>query len=105
MFFIECVIRNEGMDIREVYKKAYEAMNNQPMYFLSVIRGYYTDVNEWLSKNKNFTKDLSTNSLKTIRSKDIEKELSKLIKARRSKADRQYKKVNIKGSGFYVPKI
>lgn len=105
MFFIECVIRNEGMDIREVYKKAYEAMNNQPKYFLSVIRGYYTDVNEWLSENKNFTKDLSSTSLKTISSKDIEKELSKLIKTRRSKADRQYKKVNIKGSGFYVPKI
>ena len=52
MFFMECVLRNPDMSVKEIYSKAYDKMNRNPEFFLAVIKGYFIQVNELKSALK-----------------------------------------------------
>tara|TARA_R110002126_G_scaffold226277_5_gene370973 strand:- start:4394 stop:6400 length:2007 start_codon:yes stop_codon:yes gene_type:complete len=54
MFFMECILRNPDMDIKDIYKSAYTLMNDDPKYFKDVIRGYFIDIDDELKKINNF---------------------------------------------------
>jgi hypothetical protein len=45
-FFAECVITNPEMPIKEIYKKAEDILNEEPMKIATIIRGYFESVNE-----------------------------------------------------------
>ena len=45
-FFAECVITNPEMPIKEIYKKAEDVLNEEPMKIATIIRGYFESVNE-----------------------------------------------------------
>jgi hypothetical protein len=54
-FFAECVMANPGMDIKEVYKEAWDVLKNNEGGFATIIRGYFLSINEELVKmNKTF---------------------------------------------------
>jgi hypothetical protein len=72
MFFMECIIRNPDMDIKDVYKYAYTLMNDDPKYFRDVIRGYFIDIDEEIKKmNKFYFKTLDSNILKKTAGENI----------------------------------
>jgi hypothetical protein len=55
-FFAECVMNNPHMDVREVYKEAYDFLKTDETQFATVIRGYFLDINDELVKmNKAFS--------------------------------------------------
>ena len=55
-FFAECVINNPHMDVKEVYKEAYDVLKTDESQFASIIRGYFIDINDELLKmNKTFS--------------------------------------------------
>ena len=49
-FFAECVINNPEMDVKEVYKKAYDILKTDESQFATIIRGYFLDINDELVK-------------------------------------------------------
>lgn len=50
-FFAECIIQNPRMDIKEVYKEAYNFLKTKSTeYKFVIIRGYYAYINEELKK-------------------------------------------------------
>jgi hypothetical protein len=51
-FFAECVIQNPEMDVKEVYKEAFDALKNNENNFATIIRGYFISINEELLKMK-----------------------------------------------------
>lgn len=55
-FFAECVIQNPEMDIKEVYKEAFDALRADKDNFATIIRGYFYSINDELKK---FNKDYS----------------------------------------------
>jgi hypothetical protein len=55
-FFAECVIQNPNMDVREVYKEAFNALKANENNFATIIRGYFFSINDELKKmKKSFT--------------------------------------------------
>ena len=57
-FFAECVMANPEMDIKEVYKEAWDAIRTNELGFATIIRGYFISINEELVKmNKTFSID------------------------------------------------
>ena len=58
-FFAECVMANPEMDIKDVYKEAWDAVNTDEGNFATIIRGYFLSINEELLK---MNKELSINS-------------------------------------------
>ena len=51
---MECILKNPDMDVKDVYKNAYETMKDDPTYFRNVIEGYFAYINEELKKMKTF---------------------------------------------------
>ena len=51
-FFAECVIQNPEMDVKEVYKEAFNALKNNFNNFATIIRGYFYSINDELKKMK-----------------------------------------------------
>jgi hypothetical protein len=62
-FFAECVINNPEMDVREVYKEAFDALKTNENNFATIIRGYFFSINDELKKMK------STFTLKKVKTK------------------------------------
>ena len=61
-FFAECVIQNPEMDIKEVYKEAFDALLADEDNFATIIRGYFYSINDELKKfNRRFTIEESDN--------------------------------------------
>jgi hypothetical protein len=59
-FFAECVMANPDMDIKDVYKEAWDAIRTNELGFATIIRGYFISINEELVKmNKTFSIDKS----------------------------------------------
>jgi len=55
-FFAECVIQNPEMDVKEVYKEAFNSLKTNQNNFATIIRGYFFSINDELKKmNKTFT--------------------------------------------------
>ena len=55
-FFAECVMANPEMDIKDVYKEAWEIVNEDEGNFATIIRGYFLSINEELSEmNETFS--------------------------------------------------
>jgi hypothetical protein len=55
-FFAECVIQNPEMDVKEVYKEAFNALKTNEDNFATIIRGYFFSINDELKKmNKTYT--------------------------------------------------
>jgi len=55
-FFAECVIQNPDMDVKEVYKEAFNALKTNENNFATIIRGYFFSINDELKKmKKSFT--------------------------------------------------
>jgi len=55
-FFAECVIQNPEMDVKEVYKEAFNALKINVNNYATIIRGYFYSINDELKKmEKNFT--------------------------------------------------
>jgi hypothetical protein len=107
MFFMECVLKNPDMPIKDIYKNAYELMNDDPQYFKDVIVGYFLNMNDEIKKMKNFI-------AKSITKGDLDKYLDnyeqfyidyyKLIdKHRRAVAKKP--KVKFTGEGFKRPEV
>ena len=51
-FFAECVIQNPEMDVKEVYKEAFNALKTNENNFATIIRGYFFSINDELKKMK-----------------------------------------------------
>ena len=51
-FFAECVIQNPEMDIKEVYKEAFNVLKTNENNFATIIRGYFFSINDQLKKMK-----------------------------------------------------
>ena len=66
MFFMECILKNPDLDIKDVYKNAYELMNDEPQYFKDLIVGYFININEEMKKMKGFI-------FKSIEKGDVDK--------------------------------
>ena len=49
-FFAECVIQNPEMDVKEVYKEAFNALKTNEDNFATIIRGYFFSINDELKK-------------------------------------------------------
>jgi len=107
MFFMECVLKNPDMPIKDIYKNAYELMNDDPQYFKDVIVGYFLNMNDEIKKMKNFI-------AKSITKGDLDKYLDnyeqfyidyyKLIdKHRRAVAKKP--RVKFTGEGFKRPEV
>ena len=55
-FFAECVLSNPEMDIKDVYKEAWDIVNKDEGNFATIIRGYFLSINEELVKmNETFS--------------------------------------------------
>ena len=64
-FFAECVMANPEMDIKDVYKEAWDAVNTDEGNFATIIRGYFLGINEELLKmNEAFS--IHSNHIKPI---------------------------------------
>ena len=69
-FFAECVIQNPDMDVKEVYKEAFNALKTNENGFATIIRGYFFSINDELKKmKKSYTIEKSITS--TIGANDI----------------------------------
>ena len=107
MFFMECVLKNPDMPIKDIYKNAYELMNDDPQYFKDVIVGYFLNMNDEIKKMKKFI-------AKSITKGDLDKYLNnyeqfyvdyyKLIEKHR-KAVAKKPRVNFTGEGFKRPMV
>jgi hypothetical protein len=51
-FFAECVIQNPEMDVKEVYKEAFNALRTDANNYATIIRGYFYSINNELKKMK-----------------------------------------------------
>ena len=51
-FFAECVIQNPEMDVKDVYKEAFNALKTNQNNFATIIRGYFFSINDELKKMK-----------------------------------------------------
>ena len=51
-FFAECVIQNPEMDVKEVYKQAFNALRTNANNYATIIRGYFYSINNELKKMK-----------------------------------------------------
>jgi hypothetical protein len=69
-FFAECVIQNPEMDVKEVYKEAFNALNTNENKFATIIRGYFFSINDELKKMKK-TYTIAKNKEKKIKNNDI----------------------------------
>ena len=69
-FFAECVIQNPEMDVKEVYKEAFNALNTNENKFATIIRGYFFSTNDELKKMKK-TYTIAKNKEKKIKNNDI----------------------------------
>lgn len=58
-FFAECVVANPEMDIKDVYKEAWDTVNTDEGNFATIIRRYFLSINEELLK---MNEELSINS-------------------------------------------
>jgi hypothetical protein len=107
MFFMECVLKNPEMSVKDIYKKTYELMNDDPQYFKDVIVGYFFNMNDEIKKMKGFI-------AKSINKGDIDKYLDnydkfyvdyyKLIdKHRDATLEKPYKPFT--GKGFIRPTL
>jgi hypothetical protein len=105
MFFMECVLRNPDMDIRDVYKEAYDVMKDQPSFFLAVIKGYFVEVNELLTDINFFQKSIKASELKVIHWENFYDKYYRYLK--KINDDNEKKpKIPFTGKGnFKLPKI
>ena len=69
-FFAECVIQNPEMDVKEVYKEAFNALKTNENNFATIIRGYFFSINDELKKMKK-TYTIAKNKEKKINNNDI----------------------------------
>jgi hypothetical protein len=104
MFFIECVLRNPDMDIKEVYENAYNIMNDSPQFFLDVIKGYFVQVNELLKDIGFFKKTLVKNEIENLRPNVFYDKYYKYIKKVNEEIEKKPKK-EFTGKGFKLPQI
>ena len=51
-FFAECVIQNPEMDVKDVYKEAFNVLKTNQNNFATIIRGYFFSINDELKKMK-----------------------------------------------------
>jgi hypothetical protein len=102
MFFMECVLRNPDMDIKEIYQKAYDSMNEEPKFVLDVIKGYYIQVNELLKDIGFFQKSIVGKELKIIHAQTFYDKYFKYIKAVNEQNESK-PKIPFTGEGFKLP--
>jgi hypothetical protein len=58
MFFGECVLRNPDMDLKTIYKEAYDTIKGNPIYAKNVIRGYVAQMNDTVKEIKFYYKKI-----------------------------------------------
>lgn len=105
MFFMECVLRNPDMDIKDVYKQAYEAMKDEPSFFLAVIKGYFVQVNELLTDIDFFQKSIKSSELKVIHWETFYDKYFRYLKKINDENEKK-PKIPFTGEGmFRLPKI
>ena len=105
MFFMECVLRNPDMDIRDVYKGAYEAMKDEPSFFLAVIKGYFIEVNELLTDINFFQKSIKSSELKVIHWENFYDKYFRYLKKINDDNEKKPKKPFTGEGVFKLPKI
>ena len=104
MFFMECVLRNPDMDIKDVYKEAYDKMKDEPSFFLSVIKGYFVQVNELLNDIGFFQKSIKASELKIIHWSTFYDKYFRYLKKINEENEKK-PKIPFTGEGFKPPKI
>ena len=58
MFYGECVLRNPDMDLKTIYKEAYDTIKGNSIYAKNVIRGYVSQMNDAVKDIKFYYKKL-----------------------------------------------
>ena len=107
MFFMECILRNPDMDIKDVYKNAYTIMNDDPKYFKDVIRGFFIDIDEEIKKiNKFYIKSIKKNDLLQFQDtpfaiSDFFENYIKLLAKNKREISQKTKKVEFTGEGRF----
>ena len=107
MFFMECILRNPDMDIKDVYKNAYTIMNDDPKYFRDVIRGYFIDIDDEIKKMQKFyaksiqKKDISQSENSGFAISEFFNKYIKLLGKRKLEISKNIKKVEFTGEGKF----
>jgi hypothetical protein len=104
MFFMECILRNPDMDIKDVYKEAYELLQDKPQFFLDVVKGYFIQVNELLKDINFFQKSLNREDIQVMRQNIFYDKYYKYIKKVNEDMEKK-PKINFTGKGFKLPQI
>jgi len=102
-FFAECVIQNPEMDVKEVYKEAFNALKTNENNFATIIRGYFFSINDELKKMK--TKYTIAKSKTTIGKFDILLDyLNKSREHLKTKSRKVFQDGGMKKHKFILPK-
>jgi hypothetical protein len=92
-FLIELYMMSPESTIEEIYIIAHDELENDPLSFREVIRGYITDVNKELSKFTNFTLGKRDNNTEKNLKLYYDKEIEKLIEEQKMMSKEKNKKL------------
>jgi hypothetical protein len=103
-FFAECVIQNPEMDVKEVYKEAFNALKNNFNNFATIIRGYFFSINDELKKMKKTFTIQKTKKAKWTESDILLDYLKQSQRRLQAKERKTFQAGGIKKPKFILPK-